>query len=263
MRKNKDGNGMKCLFSLKNKPRSNPIFIRILRGEFMGRKEFSYFRIVLKGVFALLFILALMFLLAGRWDYWQGWVFSGVCVFLVMVEIILFKDKTELAEERVKPGPGTKSWDKIFWVFHVLIYLVIFIGAPLDAGRLRWSEQIPAYIYVIGYIAFLFSIFIFMWAMWVNKWFSSVVRIQKDRGQKVVQTGPYKIVRHPGYVGGILLGITMPLVLGSLWGLIPGGIIAILLVIRTYLEDLTLQKELSGYTDYVKKIRYRLLPGIW
>lgn len=227
------------------------------------REKFSYFRIVLEGFFALLFILALMFLLAGRWDYWQGWVFSGVCVFLVMVEIILFKNKTELAEERVKPGPGTKFWDKIFWVFYILMYLVIIIGAPLDAGRFEWTKQLPVYVYIISYVLFLFSIFMFGWAMWVNKWFSSVVRIQKDRDQKVVQIGPYKIVRHPGYVGGILMGITMPLVLGSLWMLIPGGIVLILLIIRTYLEDTTLQKELRGYSDYAKKVKYRLLPGIW
>ncbi|HUV75978.1 MAG TPA: isoprenylcysteine carboxylmethyltransferase family protein [Dehalococcoidales bacterium] len=99
--------------------------------------------------------------------------------------------------------------------------------------------------------------------MWVNRFFSSVVRIQKDRGQEVVQNGPYHSVRHPGYVGGILMAISTSLVLGSLWALIPAGVIFILLVIRTYLEDTTLQKELTGYADYAKKVRFRLLPGIW
>ncbi len=222
-----------------------------------------YLRIVLQGFFALLFILALILLLAGRWNYWQGWVFSGICVFLVLVQSILFKDRADFAKERIKPGPGTKWWDKIFWVFYLLVYLVIIIMAPLDAGRFGWTDNLPAYLYVISYVVFLFSIFTFGWAMWVNKWFSSVVRVQKDRDQKVVQTGPYKIVRHPGYIGGILMGISMSLVLGSLWAVIPGSIVMILLVIRTYLEDSTLQKELSGYADYAKKVRYRLLPGIW
>jgi len=230
----------------------------------MEKKEkFSYFKIVVKGFFALLFILALILLLAGRWNYWQGWVFSGICVFLVLIQSILFKEKTDFVKERVKPGPGTKWWDKIFWVFYVLMYLAIVIIAPLDAGRFEWSSQLSLYIYIISYLTFLLSIFIFGWAMWVNRWFSSVVRIQKDRDQKVVQTGPYKIVRHPGYLGGILMGLSMPLVLGSLWALIPGGIVMILLIIRTYLEDVTLQKELLGYVDYVKKVKCRLLPGIW
>ncbi len=227
------------------------------------KEQIGYFKIVLRGILALLFILAFMFLLAGRWDYWQGWVFSWVCVFLVLIEALLFKGRADLAKERRKPGPGTKWWDKIFFVFYVSTYMAMIVLAPLDAGRFGWSIELPWYSYIISYPAFLFSVFIFEWAMQANKWFSSVVRIQKDRDQQVAQTGPYKIVRHPGYVGGILLGITMPLVLGSLWMLIPGVFIAILLVIRTYLEDITLQKELPGYADYAQKVRYRLLPGLW
>ena len=89
------------------------------------------------------------------------------------------------------------------------------------------------------------------------------MRIQHDRGHEVIQTGPYKYVRHPGYIGGILMAISTALVLGSLWALIPAGIVAILLIIRTYLEDITLQKELPGYAEYAKNVRYRLLPLVW
>lgn len=227
------------------------------------RRNFSYLKIVIQGFFALLFVLLLIFALAGHLSYWQGWIFSGVCITLVLIQSVLFKDRTDLAKERIKPGPGTKWWDKIFWVFYGLMYLAIVVIAPLDAGRFEWSRHLSIYVYIISYIAFLFSIFIFGWAMWVNKWFSSVVRIQKERDQKVVQTGPYKIIRHPGYLGGILMGGTMPLVLGSLWGLIPGGIVMILLIVRTYLEDIALQKELPGYPEYATKVKYRLLPGIW
>jgi protein-S-isoprenylcysteine O-methyltransferase Ste14 len=99
--------------------------------------------------------------------------------------------------------------------------------------------------------------------MWVNNWFSSTVRIQMDRDQHVVQDGPYRYVRHPGYVGGILMAVSASLILGSLWALIPASIVVLLLVIRTYLEDTTLQKELPGYADYTKKVRYRLVPGLW
>jgi protein-S-isoprenylcysteine O-methyltransferase Ste14 len=139
---------------------------------------------------------------------------------------------------------------------------ILIIGA-LDTGRFGWTQELSIAFYVVSYAVFLLSIFSFTWPMWVNEWFSSTVRIQKDRDQQVVQTGPYKIVRHPGYVGGILMSVSMALILGSLWALIPASFSVVILVIRTYLEDITLQKELVGYADYAKKVRYRLLPGIW
>lgn len=222
-----------------------------------------YLRAVLKVFFVFLLIIASTFLLAGRITYWQGWGFGAVIVLVILVQSIVFAHKTELAKERQKPGPGTKWWDKVISAFLASMFLAILVIASLDAGRFGWTKQLPMFVYIISYIVFVFSIAITAWAKWVNKWFSSVVRIQKDRDQKVVQIGPYKIVRHPGYVGGILMGLTMPLVLGSLWALIPAGITVILLIIRTYLEDTTLQKELPGYTDYAKKVRHRLLPGIW
>ena len=101
------------------------------------------------------------------------------------------------------------------------------------------------------------------WAMLVNRHFESSVRIQKDRGHRVITTGPYRIVRHPGYVGAILFGISTPLIIGSVYGLIPGGIAVILLIIRTSLEDKLLRNELNGYVEYTKRVRYRLVPGLW
>ena len=175
----------------------------------------------------------------------------------------MFINKTDLARERLKPGPGTKWWDKIFWVFYAPMFFAVFILASLDAGRFRWTAQLPLSVYIIGYIVYLLSQYITLWSMWVNKFFSTTVRIQTDRGQEVVQNGPYRFIRHPGYVGGILLAISSSLILGSLWGLIPAGGVVFLLIIRTYLEDITLQKELQGYSDYALKVKYRLLPGIW
>jgi protein-S-isoprenylcysteine O-methyltransferase Ste14 len=229
-----------------------------------AKKETAwYLKIAVKGFSSLLFIIAFIFLLAGRLTYWQGWVFSVVMVLLVLIQLIVFADKTDLVRERVNPGPGTKWWDKVFWALYAPLFFAIFIIACLDAGRFLWSPQLPLVVYVISYIAFIFSIYLYSWAMWVNTWFSSTVRIQTDRAQEVVQTGPYRYVRHPGYVGGILMAISTSLILGSLWGLIPAVFVVILLVIRTYLEDITLQKELPGYFDYVKKVRYRLVPGLW
>jgi protein-S-isoprenylcysteine O-methyltransferase Ste14 len=231
--------------------------------ESTNKESKEYLKIVVKGFISLLFIIAFIFLLAGRLTYWQGWVFSIVMVLLVVIQMIAFADKTDLARERFKPGPGTKWWDKVFWALYAPLFFAIFIVACLDVGRFLWSPQLPLVVYVISYIAFIFSIYLYSWAMWVNTWFSSTVRIQTDRAQEVVQTGPYRYVRHPGYVGGILMAISTSLVLGSLWGLIPAVFVIMLLIIRTYLEDTTLQKELPGYFDYVKKVRYRLVPGLW
>lgn len=209
-------------------------------------------------------MIAAIFILAGRITYWQGWLYGGTSFLILLISSILFANKTDLIKERLKPGPGTKWWDKIlFYGLYIPLNFAIIIIASLDAGRFRWTMQLPVSVYIISYVVHLLSHFIHLWAQWINPFFSSVVRIQMDRGHKVVQNGPYCFVRHPGYVGGILLGVSTSLVLGSLWALIPAGAVVILLIVRTYLEDITLQKELPGYADYTKKVKYRLLPGIW
>jgi len=228
-----------------------------------NKKKNWYFRIGFQSFFGILLVLAIIFLPAGRITYWQGWAFAGTMVLIVLISAIMFAGKTDVIKERQKPGPGTKWWDKIFYAFYIPAFFAVVIIAGLDAGRFGWTGQFPVLLYIIGYIVFLFSNFMYLWSMWINRFFSSTVRLQTDRGQEVVQNGPYRLVRHPGYVGGILMGISTALVLGSLWALIPAGVVMLLLIIRTYLEDATLQKELPGYADYASKVRYRLLPGIW
>lgn len=229
-----------------------------------GREAKSgYFRIVVRGFLALLLLIIIFFIAAGRVTYWQAWVFSAACVLLLLSSSILFADKADLVRERTRPGPGTKWWDKVFWAFYAPAYLAIIIVAVLDAGRFGWTPQLPTSVYVAGYVVFAFANVCHLWAMWANRFFSSVVRIQSDRGHEVVSDGPYRFVRHPGYVGGILLGMSIAVVLGSLWALIPACVVAILLVVRTHLEDIMLQKELPGYAEYADEVRYRLLPGVW
>ncbi len=232
-------------------------------GESANRIKTEYLSIVAKGLLALLSIIAVVFLLAGRLSYWQGWAFSIVTVLLVLLQLILFAPKTDLARERFKPGPGTKSWDKLFWALYAPLFFAILILACLDAGRFRWSPELPLLAYLIGYLAYIYSIYLYSWAMWVNPWFSSTVRIQTDREQQVVQTGPYQVVRHPGYTAGILMALSTALVLGSLWALIPAGLVVILLIIRTVLEDRTLRHELPGYAAYARTVQYRLVPKLW
>jgi len=223
----------------------------------------AYRKIVIKGFIRLAVFLILIFVAAGRLDYWQGWIFSAVIMIYGLVAAFLFADSPDLARERVKPGPGTKWWDKIFWVFFAIFSLATVLVAVLDTGRFYWTPTQPGSVYILAYLTYLVSCGISLWAMRENRFFSSVVRIQKDRGQVVVSSGPYRFVRHPGYVGGILLYLALPLVFGSLAGLLPAAVSIVTLIIRTALEDITLQKELQGYQEYANKVKYRLLPGVW
>jgi len=216
-----------------------------------------------KGILGYLAILSTMFLLAGRIDYWQGWVYGASGLMVLLVIAILFCNKTDLIQERLKPGPGTKWWDKVFYACYLPTLLAIFVVASLDAGRFRSTPPLPLAVYSVGYLLMGFAYVMSFWAMWTNRFFSSVVRIQADRGHYVIQDGPYRFVRHPGYVGGMTLVLSIAVVLGSLWALIPSGMVVMLLVVRTALEDTALQRELPEYSDYAKKVQYRLLPGVW
>lgn len=236
-------------------------------GRASSKSPLSYVKLVIRGIFSLLLVLAMLFLSAGSITYWQGWVFCGITIVLVMMQVFLFSGKSDLIKERMKPGAGMKWWDKIFYTLYIPAFFAVVIVASLDAGRFRWtpyfSLTFSVAFYTVSYLVYIFSIFLYTWGMWTNTFFSSVVRLQSDRGQAVVQQGPYRVIRHPGYVAGILMALSISLVLGPLWGLVPAGVVLILLVIRTYLEDTTLQRELAGYADYTSKVRYRILPGIW
>ncbi len=218
---------------------------------------------LVKIYFYYLLIFAAVFVLAGKIKYWQGWGFCGTYLIFIIIISIKFADRKDLLAERLRPGPGVKWWDKIFFWFYLLLALCLFAVSVLDGGRFNWSPRLPAIVYAAGYAVMLPSYLFVLWAMWTNNFFSSRVRIQSDRGQYVVQEGPYRFVRHPGYLGGIFWLITMPLILGSLWGLIPAGLAVIAIIIRTYLEDEMLQKELPGYADYAKKVPFRLIRSLW
>jgi len=221
------------------------------------------FKLVIKSFFIFIFIIALTFLSAGRINYWQGWVFNGLNILFVLLTYYTLSDKTDLIKERLKPGEGMKSWDKIYYILTTPIFFFVLILSAFDVGRYNWSPILPLYFVIIGIILYIIGQIIVLWAKRTNKFFSSVVRIQKERGHTVCKDGPYSYVRHPGYVGGIIYTLAFPLVLGSFWGLAINLLILIPVVIRTYLEDKTLQKELDGYLEYTKEVKYRLLPRIW
>jgi len=209
---------------------------------------------------------ATLFLSVGRLDWVWGWVLLGLlaAVFISHV-LILVPTNPGLLAERSKGirQEGAKSWDKWVAVFAAgMGTMVTWVVAALDA-RFEWSASVPLALHVGGLVGSVLGWALFMWAMGANAFFSEAVRIQEERGHTVATGGPYRYVRHPGYVGAILALLATPLLLGSLWAFIPVGLAAIGYVVRTALEDKTLQEELDGYTEYAQQTRYRLLPGVW
>lgn len=205
----------------------------------------------------------IIFITAGRIDYVQGYVFLFANLITALMNFWTIRKDIELMTERSKVDKDSKSWDKLILALSGVIYLISVVIAGLDSGRYKWSPDFHWSIYLIGVVLMIIGQMIFLTARKENKYFSSVVRIQKDRGQTVCDTGIYKFVRHPGYLGMIISLAAFPLLTGSIWSTIPIIITIILLIIRTYLEDEALKKELTGYADYVQKTRQRLIPKIW
>ena len=223
----------------------------------------KFFLLILGSIGGIIIFGGLVFLLAGRSNYIQGWILLAICFIILFLSVYSFRYRKDLVEERRKPGPGVKKWDNLIVnLYQILLYILLII-AILDSGRFLWSPKLPFTVYFISALVLLLSSGLSLWALRVNDYFSSKVRIQYDRFHKVVSTGPYRYVRHPGYTGIIIMIFCLPLIMGSLWALIPAGNIAVLFIIRTALEDRTLLKELPGYPDYSRKVRFRLIPGIW
>ncbi len=214
----------------------------------------------------LVFILiqaAILFLASGRLDWVMAWVYLGVYVGLIVVNaIVILPRNPDLIAERGQIKENAKSWDKTISALYAGCSLGILVVAGLDQ-RFSWSSPLNLTVALIALALYILGFALASWAMASNRFFSSVVRIQTDRGHTVATGGPYQFVRHPGYVGGIASALGSALLLGSLWALIPTGLLISLVIIRTALEDKTLQAELGGYKEYAGRVRYRLLPGVW
>ena len=180
-----------------------------------------------------------------------------------LTTLYLRRVNPEVIAARINRHKGTKRWDLLLRAIFILpTMLAIPIVAALDDGRYHWLP-VPWWSCVMGYTLLIAGIVGVTWAESVNKFFEPSVRIQTDRGHRVIDNGPYAIVLHPGYVSGFLVFIGMPLSLGSLWALIPGVLCCLLLVVLTIWEDQTLREELVGYKEYTQQVRYRLIPGVW
>jgi len=214
----------------------------------------------------ILLLPAVIFLAAGTLRWPMGWVYYGLTVAAALVgrAIVALVHPDLLAERgQSQRAEDVKSWDRpLSLSVGLLVPLVVLIVTGLDK-RWSWSPPLASWVAPVALALFILSYAFSTWAMVTNRFFSGVVRIQKDRGHYVVTSGPYRIMRHPGYAGGVVAMIATPLLLGSLWALLPAALYTILIVVRTVLEDRTLQEELSGYRDYAQRTRYRLLPGLW
>jgi len=206
---------------------------------------------------------AVLFLAAGRLNWLWAWVSLGIYLVSVLINsaFMLHTSPATIAE-RGRPKE-MKDWDKVvggLWGLAQSLLLPLMAGLDVRFG---WTRELSIPWHVVSAVVFAAGLGLFGWAMKTNTYFSTVVRIQTDRGQTVCSSGPYRFVRHPGYVGAILQAVGLPFLLGSLWALIPGIMAVGLMIIRTALEDRTLQVELPGYREFVQKVRYRLIPGIW
>ena len=220
-------------------------------------------RVVLGLIGLPVFFALFMFLPAGTWAWPKGWLFILVLLGLISaVFIVLQRVNPEVIVARSRFHKGTKRWDKILLCLYFPAMSAVVGVAALDASRFHWFP-VPWWVCGIGYALLFAGIGVVTWAEGVNKFFEVTVRIQTERGHSVIDTGPYAIARHPGYVGGILHAICMALSLGYLWALITAGFASMVLIVRTHWEDQTLQEELNGYKEYAMRVRYKLIPGVW
>ncbi len=226
---------------------------------------------VLKRVaaFAFFFILTplILFPAAGRIDWVWAWVYLGICLVSIMINLLVMLPGhlDAAAETMAERGElkMTQKWDQIISALYALL---LFLALPLVAGldmRFAWTGDLSLAWHVAGAVAVAAGYELTAWAMFANAYFSTAVRIQSERGHTVCSSGPYRFVRHPGYVGFIIQCIGLPILLGSAWALVPGITAAALMALRTSFEDRMLQAELPGYPDYAQKVRYRLVPGLW
>ncbi len=213
-----------------------------------------------------LFAIALMWP-AGTWHWWEAWIIVGLwAVYGIVMTFYLLRHDPALLAERLKLVPlhkDQKVWDKVIMLLFFIAGIGLYLIPGFDMVRYEWSEPLPVWMKVLAMVIHLPCFVSLGWVMRENTYLSQVVKIDEERGHKVITTGPYALVRHPMYTVIIVLLFAVPIALGSRFALILATFLTVLLIVRTYLEDRTLLAELEGYTEYAKQTPYRLIPGVW
>lgn len=213
----------------------------------------SRLRIIIGSLAMPVLVGAIIFASAGTWDLPMIWALLGiVATFCVVAAVIVDRG---LVRERVAPGPGNR--DRLTRPIAVVMLLSHWILVGLDAGRFHWSPIDPD-VQLAGLLGYTAAMIVMFWVMSANPFYSSVVRVQTDRGHHTVDAGPYRFVRHPGYTATLIGIFAGGLALGSWLAMIPLAVVGVLFIRRTLVEDRMLQEELPGYADYARRVRYRL-----
>jgi protein-S-isoprenylcysteine O-methyltransferase Ste14 len=203
-----------------------------------------------------------VFVNAPRLGWTLGWIYVGIIVATLTINMTcLLRWNPDLIRRRMRVSKFSKTWDKVWAVLFGVAMIAIYVVAVMEA-RDRVSSA-PGAAWLLGLAIFVPGWALAIWSMVVNPFFEKTVRIQTDHGHRVIDTGPYAYMRHPGYVGFAGWMLSTPLLLASTWASIPALVSVVLLVIRTALEDRTLHEELPGYAEYASRVRFRLIPGVW
>lgn len=223
------------------------------------------FKVIVQLLIVLVLVPFMPMIVSGAWVWWQGWAYAILAVLgFIISRVLAVRRNPDILKERRDSfaKEDAKSWDRILAPTVVLGSVVPLFLIGLDK-RFGWTNPFGLYANLIALIVIIIGYAVGSWALIENRFFSGVVRIQTDRDHHVISSGPYRIVRHPGYAASLWTFLATPILLDSLWALLPTLLLIAALILRTSLEDRTLQAELPGYVDYTKKTRYRLLPGIW
>ncbi len=222
-------------------------------------------RVVLQMLFFIVVIPFLPLLISWRWDWWEAWVYAitGILGFAIS-RVLAARRHPDLIAERARTmqHEDAKPWDRRLAPWLGIGGGLVLLVAGLDR-LFGWSPAFSWPVKILALVMILAGYALGSYALIANRFFSGVVRIQAERGHHVVSSGPYRWLRHPGYAGALLTYLAIPLFLDSRWAFLPTLFVMLLMVVRTALEDRTLQAELAGYRDYAGRVRYRLLPGIW
>lgn len=220
----------------------------------------NIFKRFIQVTMSVILIAIILFASAGRIDWIFAWIYIVTSVLIIITNAFIFPP--ELISERGRKKENAEKWDRVISTLIIFPWLAIYLLSGLDV-RFGWSPKLTLWTHIGGLVIYILGNALVSWSMISNIYFSTAVRIQYDRGHTVTSGGPYRYVRHPGYLGMIVYNLSTPIILGSLWALIPAGLTVILFVIRTVFEDSTLKNKLEGYKEYAERVKYKLIPHIW